>query len=173
MTQSNGWWALGSVIKQNHPSWCIIHLAGGREWEVGLLSEMSVFEELSVCGVFFCLGICKHLSVYGCPCLFLTHWVSHSHHSLSLCARTYMCTIYSLIDVPVYISLVYRSLCVSFLGCSHSKYHCFSYFCLSLCVAKQLFLCQFVSLSLIMAIVLSLKFSPPHQFCLFVNSLYH
>lgn len=34
------------------------------------------------------------------------------------------------------------------------------------------FLCRFVSLSLIMAIVLSLKFSPPQQFCLFVNSLY-
>ena len=91
---------------------------------------------------------------------------------LFLCVLELTCVLFIPIDVPVCISLVCRSLCVSSLSCSHSKYHCFSHFCLSLCVSKQLFLCQFVSLSLIMAIVLSLKFSPPHQFCLFVNSLY-
>lgn len=89
-----------------------------------------------------------------------------------LCVLELTCVLFIPIDVLVCISLVCRSLCVSSLGCSHSKYHCFSHFCLSLCVSKQLFLCQFVSLSLFMAIVLSLKFSPPQQFCLFVNSLY-
>ena len=75
----------------------------------------------------------------------------------------------SLTDVPVYIypSCIEVSVYLLSLGCSHSKYRCFSHFCLShsiffsiisffVCVSKHLFLCWFVSLYLILAIVLSL-----------------
>ena len=67
---------------------------------------------------------------------------------LFLCVLELTCVLFILIDVPVCISLVCRSLCVSSLSCSHSKYHCFSHFYLSLCVSKQLFLCRSHFLSL-------------------------
>lgn len=83
---------------------------------------------LSSCLPVKCLFECLCALLCLCMSLFLLPWVSHSHYP-SVCPRIYI-SCCSLTDVPMcaWKSLyIYLCLC-----CSHSKYYCFFYFCLSL-----------------------------------------
>lgn len=92
--------------------------------------------------------------------VFLPPWVSHSHHSPSVCRRIYISTALSQM-CPCESLYTPLSPYVSWsLGCSHSKkYYCFFHFCLShsvffsiiflslyISVPKDHSLCQFVCL---------------------------
>ena len=134
---------------------------------------MSTSEQLSACGVCFSVWpsistshstdvlVCFLLTGFPIPTIFFRCVLELTHN-------------HSLTNVPALGEVSVHFLCllvVFILNFSHfclSHFTFFSNISFFLCVSQHFFLCHFISLSLLLAIVLSLQFSPLYQFCLFV-----